>query len=81
MWHSEKVLAVVAKKTGMSIEEIKNTPWSDLEEKMAITEFSIGRSEHRMGHNSNGMPRITRKMFDEDEKRMKEVGDAYLSQQ
>lgn len=75
MWHSERVLADVVKRTGLSISEIQNSPWSALENKMEITEFTIGRSEHRMGHNSTGMPIVTRKMFDDDEKSMTQAGE------
>jgi len=68
MWHSDKILAKAVERTGMSVAEIQKSPWSSLEKKMDIKEFSTGRTVNRRGHNSHGMPKVTREMFDEDER-------------
>ena len=67
MWHSERILADVSKRTGLTISEIQNSPWSVLEEKMKIKKLFTGRTINRRGHHSVGMRKVTREMFDEDE--------------
>lgn len=70
MWNSEKVLSNVAKRTAMSIADIQRCPWSELEKKMQITKIFEGRTISRRGHHHVGMRKITRAMFDEDEKQL-----------
>ena len=70
MWNSEKILSKVVERTGMSVSEIQNCPWSELEKKMQITKHLNSDLINRRGHHHFGMRRVSRTMFDEDEKQI-----------
>jgi hypothetical protein len=68
MWDINYILDTVSKKTGLSSEEIRKTPWGELEEKLGVDKINLykGRAGYLLFPKPNQI--LTREKYESREK-------------